>query len=48
MVDVIDLMPDVAADRHEISFHLTGYRSEAACANTREAPEVKSCVAARC
>ena len=36
-MDLIDLMPDVAADRHEISFRLTGPRSEVACAMTREA-----------
>jgi hypothetical protein len=29
-----------AADRHEISFRLTGHRGEVACAITREAPEV--------
>jgi hypothetical protein len=36
-MDLIDLMPDVAADRHQISFRLTGPRSEVACAMTREA-----------
>jgi hypothetical protein len=41
MMDVIDLMPDVAADRHEISFRLTGHRSEIACAITREALEAQ-------
>lgn len=40
-MDVIDLMPDVAADRHEISFRLSGHRSEVACAITREAPEAQ-------
>src|ERR1700761_8570268 len=29
-----------AADRHEISFRLTGHRGEVACAITRKAPEV--------
>jgi len=38
-MDVIDLMPDVAADRHEISFRLTGHRSEVACAIMRDALE---------
>lgn len=41
MMDVIDLMPAVAADRHEISFRLTGHRSEIACAITREALETQ-------
>jgi hypothetical protein len=41
MLDVIDLMPDVATDRHEISFRLTGHRSEIACAITREALEAQ-------
>jgi hypothetical protein len=41
MMDVIDLMPDVAADRHEISFRLTGHRSEIACVITREALETQ-------
>ena len=41
MMDVIDLMPDVAADRHEISFRLSGQRSEVACAITREALEAQ-------
>jgi hypothetical protein len=40
-MDVIDLMPDVAADRHEISFRLAGHRSEVACAITREALEAQ-------
>ncbi|KAA0998111.1 DUF1488 domain-containing protein [Paraburkholderia panacisoli] len=40
-MDVIDLMPDVAADRHEISFRLTGHRCEVACAITREALEAQ-------
>jgi hypothetical protein len=40
-MDVFDLMPDVAADRHEISFRLTGHRSEVACTITREAPEAQ-------
>ncbi|MFM0558006.1 DUF1488 family protein [Paraburkholderia sediminicola] len=40
-MDVIDPMPDVAADRHEISFRLTGHRSEVAWAITREALEAQ-------
>ena len=36
-MDVIDLMPGVAAHRHEISFRLAGHRSEVACTITREA-----------
>jgi hypothetical protein len=40
-MDLIDLMPDVAADRHQISFRLTGPRSEVACAMTREALEAQ-------
>lgn len=40
-MDVIDLMPAVAADRHEISFRLTGHRSEVACTITREALEAQ-------
>ncbi|WP_408370612.1 DUF1488 family protein [Paraburkholderia sp. RL18-103-BIB-C] len=34
-------MPAVAADRHEISFRLSGHRSEVACAITREALEAQ-------
>ncbi len=40
-MDVIDLLPDFAADRHAISFRLTGHRSEVTCAITREAPEAQ-------
>ncbi|MFM0175844.1 DUF1488 family protein [Paraburkholderia sediminicola] len=40
-MDVIDLMPDVAADRHEISFRLTGHPSDVVCAITREALEAQ-------
>lgn len=40
-MDVIDLMPEVAADRHEVWFRLTGHRSEVACAITREALEAQ-------
>jgi hypothetical protein len=40
-MDVTDLMPAVAADRHEVSFRLTGHRSEVACAITREALEAQ-------
>lgn len=36
-MDGIDLMPDVAPDRHEISFRVIGDRSDVACAITREA-----------
>jgi hypothetical protein len=38
---VIDQRPDVAADLREISFRLTGRRSEVACAITREALEAQ-------
>ncbi|MGF6852840.1 DUF1488 family protein [Paraburkholderia sp. CI3] len=40
-MDVIDLMPDVAADRYEISFRMAGQRSEVACVITREALETQ-------
>jgi len=40
-MDVIELMPDVAADRREISFRLSGQCSEVACAITREALEAQ-------
>ncbi|TDN58685.1 DUF1488 family protein [Paraburkholderia sp. BL10I2N1] len=39
-MDVIELMPDVAADRREISFRLSG-QCEVACAITREALEAQ-------
>jgi hypothetical protein len=41
IMDVVDLMPDVAADRHAISFRLHGPRSEISCAITREALEAQ-------
>jgi hypothetical protein len=38
-MDVIDLLPDGAVDRHQIPFRLSGQRREVACAMTRDAPE---------
>ncbi|MFM0204734.1 DUF1488 domain-containing protein [Paraburkholderia fungorum] len=40
-MDVIDLMPDVAAGRYEISFRLSRHRSEVTGAITREALEAQ-------
>ncbi|MBC8752180.1 MULTISPECIES: DUF1488 family protein [Paraburkholderia] len=40
-MDMIDLMPDVATDRYEISFRLAGQCSEVACVITREALEAQ-------
>jgi hypothetical protein len=40
-MDVLDMMPDGAVDRHAISFRLAGHRSEVACAITREAREAQ-------
>ncbi|WP_308705942.1 MULTISPECIES: DUF1488 family protein [unclassified Paraburkholderia] len=41
IMDLIELMPAVTADRREISFRLAGQRSEVACAITREALEAQ-------
>ncbi|MGF6298401.1 hypothetical protein [Paraburkholderia podalyriae] len=46
-MDMIDLMPDVATDRYEISFRLAGQCSEVACVITREALEGAILVARR-
>ena len=40
-MDMIDLMSDVAVDRHQISFRLAGRRNEVACAITREVLEAQ-------